>query len=154
LGADREFKVTSPEPTKAVTSPAAQKSTVADTPVARRTPAAGQAATGLQARRFPRAPYTTPAVLTLPSGEALDGRVEEISEGGVQFIASRGVVAAETGEFRFVLPITGKVCQVRAISRWTKGGRANRHVSGFEFQGLAEEAAAVVRQYVTLMGGA
>ena len=84
----------------------------------------------------------------------LDGRVEEISEGGVQFIASRGLEPGASGEFRFGLPISGKVCQVRATSRWTRAARANRHATGFEFEGFAEEARAVVRQYVTLMGGA
>ncbi len=153
VGPEREFRVAAPEPTKNVASPAAQKSTIADTPAARRTPQ-GQAAGTREARRFPRAPYTTPAVVTLGGGEVLDGRIEEISEGGVQFIASRGVTSGQIGDFRFGLPIGGKVCQVKGTARWTKAARANRHVTGFEFQGLGDEAATLIRQYVTLMGGA
>jgi hypothetical protein len=56
-------------------------------------------------------------------------------------------------EVRFALPMSGKICQVRAASRWTKAARANRHATGFEFTALQEEAGVVIRQYVVLMGG-
>ncbi len=102
------------------------KHTLADTPVARSMPAGAAAgvtpATGK--RRFPRAPYTTPAQLTLATGETIAGQVEEISEGGVQFIAARGIAAGDGGEFRFAEPITGRICRTTAVSRWTKTGRA------------------------------
>jgi eukaryotic-like serine/threonine-protein kinase len=106
-----------------------------------------------ESRRFPRAPYTTPAKLTLGDGSVLDGRIEELSEGGTQFIAERGIASGERVECRFGLPISGKICQVQATSRWTRGARANRHATGFEFEGLNDDAAAVIRHYVTLMGG-
>jgi serine/threonine protein kinase len=127
------------------------KNTLADTPVSRKSPA-GEASRH-EARRYPRAPYTTPAKVTLRDGAVLDGRIEELSEGGAQFIAERGVAVGEVTEFRFSLPISGKVCQVQASARWTRGARANRHATGFEFHGLAEDAIAVIRHYVTLMGG-
>jgi hypothetical protein len=56
-------------------------------------------------------------------------------------------------EVRFALPISGRVCQVRATSRWTRTARANRHATGFEFGGLPDDASVVIRQYVVLMGG-
>jgi serine/threonine-protein kinase len=127
------------------------KNTLADTPVSRRTP--GNTAARSEARRFPRAPYTTPAQLTMRDGTVVDGRVEELSEGGAQFIAERGLPAGEVADFRFGLPIIGKVCQVQATSRWTRGARAKRHATGFEFHGLSEEALVVIRNYVALMGG-
>jgi serine/threonine-protein kinase len=108
------------------------------------------AATGK--RRFPRAPYTTPAQLVLGSG-TVSGQVEEISEGGVQFIASRGIASGERGEFRFAEPITGRIIKVTAVSRWTKAGRAGRHATGFEFENAPEEARESIRKYVSLMGG-
>ncbi|HTQ04097.1 MAG TPA: serine/threonine-protein kinase [Polyangiaceae bacterium] len=117
------------------------------------TPAAFKAAPAVGKRRFARAPYTTPAQLTLPGGEVVAGQVEEISEGGVQFIAPRGLAAGEKGDFRFAEPLTGKVLRTGAVSRWTKAARAGRHATGFEFQGVSEESRASIRKYVELMGG-
>jgi serine/threonine-protein kinase len=113
-------------------------------------PAVMGAATGK--RRFPRAPYTTPAQLTLASGTVV-GQVEEISEGGVQFISSASVPSGERGEFRFAEPITGRIFKITAVSRWTKAGRAGRHATGFEFEDAPEEARGSIRKYVSLMGG-
>ncbi|HEX6767077.1 MAG TPA: PilZ domain-containing protein, partial [Polyangiaceae bacterium] len=127
-----------------------EKRTVADTPAAfqaaNRTAVAGK-------RRFPRAPYTTPAELKLAKGESVSGRVEEISEGGLQFIAARGVASGERGEFRFAEPITGKVLKITGVSRWTKEARAARHATGFEFEDATDETRAAIRKYVALMGG-
>jgi len=109
------------------------------------TPATGK-------RRFPRAPYTTPAQLVLP-GDTVSGQIEEISEGGVQFIAARGVASGERGEFRFAEPITGRIFKVKAVSRWTKAGRAGRHATGFEFENAPDDARESIRKYVSLMGG-
>jgi len=109
------------------------------------TPATGK-------RRFPRAPYTAPAQLVLPTG-TVSGQIEEISEGGVQFIAARGIASGERGEFRFAEPITGRIFKVAAVSRWTKAGRAGRHATGFEFEEAPDEARQSIRKYVSLMGG-
>lgn len=149
------------------------KSTLADTPVAlsMRSSADAQTSQGVAyapaslppagatlvtpatgKRRFPRAPYTTPTQLTLATG-TVAGQIEEISEGGVQFIAARGIAAGERGEFRFAEPITGRICRITAVSRWTKTGRAGRHATGFEFENTPEEVRQSVRKYVELMGG-
>ena len=126
------------------------KHTVADSPMAFRQvrPVAAPVK-----RRFPRAPYTTPTELKLASGETISGRIEEISEGGLQLIAPRGVKSGERGEFRFAEPITGKVVKLAATSRWTKEARAGRHAVGFEFDGPPEEVRQSIRNYVSLMGG-
>jgi serine/threonine-protein kinase len=128
-------------------APAGTKRTQADTP------AAFKAAPAVGKRRFARAPYTTLAQLTLPNGEVIAGQVEEISEGGVQFIAPRGVASGERGDFRFAEPLTGRVLRTPATSRWTKAARAGRHATGFEFDGVPEESRASIRKYVELMGG-
>jgi serine/threonine protein kinase len=104
-------------------------------------------------RRFPRAPYTTPAQLKLGTGEIVPGRVEEISEGGVQFIAARGIAVGERGEFSFAEPITGKVLRCLGVSRWTKTGRGDRHATGFEFENAPADSRVTIRKYVELMGG-
>jgi serine/threonine-protein kinase len=129
-----------------------EKRTIADTPAAFQNVARpGAAAVGK--RRFPRAPYTTPVEVKLASGEAISGRVEEISEGGLQFIAARGVKIGDRAEFRFAEPITGKVLKLTGTSRWTKEARAARHATGFEFENAPEETRQTIRKYVELMGG-
>jgi serine/threonine-protein kinase len=115
-------------------------------------PAAIRGAQPPAKRRFPRAPYTTPAEFTFSNGVTLSGRVEEISEGGLQFIAAQGVVSGERGMFRFSEPITGRVVKLQAASRWTKSGRA-AHATGFEFENAPDELRAIIRKYVELMGG-
>jgi serine/threonine-protein kinase len=134
------------------------KRTVADTPASLQSaghvaapPAPAAAPPGK--RRYPRAPYTTPAELKLTTGESISGRVEEISEGGLQFIAARGLKSGERGEFRFAEPITGKVLKVTGVSRWTKEARAARHATGFEFENAPEDSRQTIRKYVELMGG-
>jgi serine/threonine protein kinase len=138
-------------PTTAADAPSAEgapKRTLADTPAAFKS---APAAAGK--RRFPRAPYTTPAQLKLATGEIVPGRVEEISEGGVQFIAARGIAIGERGEFSFAEPITGKVLRCLGVSRWTKTGRGDRHATGFEFENAPADSKATIRKYVELMGG-
>jgi serine/threonine-protein kinase len=148
LGSLESVPLAAPAP--ADTPAGTQKRTVADTPAAFQA-AARTAVPGK--RRFPRAPYTTPAELKLASGELLAGRVEEISEGGLQLIAAQGVKAGERGEFRFAEPITGKVLKLTGVSRWTKEARAARHATGFEFENATDETRATIRKYVELMGG-
>jgi tRNA A-37 threonylcarbamoyl transferase component Bud32 len=148
LGSLESVPLAAPAP--ADTPQGTQKRTVADTPAAFQA-AARTAVPGK--RRFPRAPYTTPAELKLASGELLAGRVEEISEGGLQLIAAQGVKAGERGEFRFAEPITGKVLKLTGVSRWTKEARAARHATGFDFENATEETRGVIRKYVELMGG-
>lgn len=111
-------------------------------------------AKGIEARRFPRAPFTTPAVFNPSRGDALNGRIEEISEGGTQFIASLRIEPGSPGTLRFSVPITGKVCQVNVTVRWSRAGRGNLHVVGCEFLDLTADARAAIAKYVTLMGGA
>ena len=139
-------------PTTAADAPqqpeGSNKRTLADTPVAFKSAPAGAGK-----RRFPRAPYTTPAQLKLSTGEIVPGRVEEISEGGVQFIAARGIAIGERGEFSFAEPITGKILRCLGVSRWTKTGRGDRHATGFEFESAPAESRATIRKYVELMGG-
>jgi serine/threonine protein kinase len=133
-----------------------EKRTVADSPAslnAGRAAGTAAAPAAVGKRRFPRAPYTTPAELKLTTGESISGRIEEISEGGLQFIAARGLKSGERGEFRFAEPITGKVLKITGVSRWTKEARAARHATGFEFENAPEDSRQTIRKYVELMGG-
>ena len=147
LGSLQSVAIGAAAPAPAAGAGAGAAPTQPDTGAAfRAAPAAGK-------RRFARAPYTTLAQLTLPNGEVVAGQVEEISEGGVQFIAPRGVASGERGDFRFAEPLTGRVLRTAATSRWTKAARAGRHATGFEFENVSEESRASIRKYVELMGG-
>jgi serine/threonine protein kinase len=108
---------------------------------------------GLEARRFARAPFTTPAVFTTSQGETFAGRVEEISEGGAQFMCEQKLRIGVTGQLRFSLPLSGKICVAAVNAQWARAGRVNLHAAGFEFSGLEADAAAQVRRYVHLMQG-
>jgi len=108
---------------------------------------------GAEARRFPRAPFTTPAVLATSGGATWSGRVEEISEGGAQFMSETRLEVGTTGTLKFSLPLSGKVCVVRVKALWARAGRVNLQAFGLEFEGLEAENAAQIRKYVQLMQG-
>jgi serine/threonine protein kinase len=108
---------------------------------------------GAEARRFARAPFTAAAVFTTAQGETFSGRVEEISEGGAQFMCEQQLELGLTGQLRFSLPLTGKVCVAAVKTQWARAGRVNLHAAGFEFAGLDADAASQIRRYVQLMQG-
>ena len=117
--------------------------TVADAPIAK-----GKSGTGK--RRHARAPYVTLARLTTESAGHVDGRVEEISESGFQFVGDRPVADGANVVARFALPVTGKIVEARATSRWKRSTRGLT-ATGFEFEGLPADALGEVRKYVAIM---
>jgi serine/threonine protein kinase len=104
-------------------------------------------------RRAPRAAYTTPAVFGSSSGATTAGRLEEISAGGAQFVSLTPIPAGTTGELRFALPMSGRVCRSHATVRWEKLGRGGLRVVGIELHDAPPDALAVIDEYVRLMGG-
>jgi serine/threonine protein kinase len=102
-------------------------------------------------RRHPRAPYTTLARIAGERGRRVDGRVEEVSEGGLQFVGSSSIPAGENVRIRFALPASGKVTEIAATSRWTKQTRGT-HVTGFEFSEITLGACEELRQYAEILG--
>ena len=103
-------------------------------------------------RKFPRAPYSTLARITRANGERIDGRLEEMSEGGLQFVADRGVAVDEVVKVRFALPATGRVAEASGASRWTRAGRGG-HATGVEFTALGDDARTEIRHYIKIMCG-
>jgi len=116
--------------------------TLADAPVAK-------AKAGTGKRRHARAPYVTLARLTHGDGH-VDGRIEEISESGFQFVGDRPVADGARVTVRFALPVTGKLVDAGATSRWKRSTRGLT-AAGFEFDGLPADALAEVRRYVAIM---
>jgi serine/threonine protein kinase len=117
-------------------------STLADAPSAK-------ARAGTGRRRHARAAYVTLARLT-HDDRHIDGRIEEISESGFQFVGARPVEDGARVVVRFALPVTGKVVETTATSRWNRSTRG-LVAAGFEFTTLSDAAIGEVRKYVSIM---
>lgn len=101
-------------------------------------------------RRFARAPYVTPVRAVQRDGSTLDGRSEDISEGGMLALVPARCESTEPIEVRFALPVTGDIVVVHARSCWVRNARVGA-AAGFEFVDLSEEHRAIVRYYVSMM---
>ncbi len=117
-------------------------------------PSAGVTRPDAQRRRAPRAPYNTPVRLLLEKG-VLDGRCEDISEGGMLVLSEATCAPGQRVAVRFALPMEGKVVSVEADVRWVRAAsgidtRGLRAV-GLEFVALPEAVRASVARYVELM---
>ena len=116
--------------------------------------AAGRQAAAVQRRRAPRTPYNTPVRLVFPDG-SLDGRTEDISEGGVLVISRADCTPNRRGTLRLALPMDGKVVSVEVDVRWVRqheGHDANGlRAIGLEFAGASAAVRESVRRYVELM---
>jgi serine/threonine-protein kinase len=114
-------------------------------------------------RRFARAPYITPCRVVRPDGATIDGRSEDVSEGGLLIVLSQreesraGQDKDKSGNekvrVRFALPTSGLVATVMATVRWVRDNRG-RCALGVEFDDLPDEARKSISTYVTLVGPA
>jgi len=118
-------------------------------PTAADSPAAKVKAGGPR-RRHARAPYVTLAHIDCQDGSHADGRIEEISESGVQFVGKRAFVEGEPVSVRFALPVTGRIAAVTATCRWARATRGST-AAGFELSNLSSDAIGEIRKYVSLM---
>jgi len=115
------------------------------------TPAAS-AAPGGGKRKFLRAAYAAPLRAQRTSGSALDGRIEDISEGGVLAILGGALDELESVQLRFCLPMSGRAITVDAVARWRRQAAARAAV-GFEFQSIGAAAREEIRLYALMMSG-
>jgi serine/threonine protein kinase len=106
---------------------------------------------GLTRRRHVRAPYITPLRILRTNGTNVDGRSQDISEGGLLAIVPALLDPEERVEVRFALPTSGRMVRVPAVVRWIKSSR-DRSAVGLGFDIEARDAAADVSRYVDLMG--
>jgi serine/threonine protein kinase len=111
-------------------------------------------------RRFARASYMTPLRLILPDGRVIDGRSEDISEGGLLFFSrdSFGLDQAQQGltaNARFALPIDGRITSTSVRIQWVRRPRPDQaespHACGLEFVGLEPAALQSIQRFVGLM---
>jgi hypothetical protein len=105
---------------------------------------------GATRRRHARAPYLTLARIRPEGAEAVDGRIEEISESGVQFVGAAVMPEGTRVVLRFALPISGRIVETGATSRWARSTRTLTAM-GFELDGLGDDAVSEIRRYVALM---
>ena len=107
-------------------------------------------------RKLPRAPFQTP-VRMVAHGGALDGRTEDISEGGLLVLAPQELTVGESVQVRFALPVSGAVVHCPAVVRWARTRAApalTRAAMGLEFVQPPTEVRVAIGQYLDLMGRA
>jgi c-di-GMP-binding flagellar brake protein YcgR len=83
----------------------------------------------------------------LPGGDALDGRSEDISEGGLLVLAPKRVENASEVLVRFALPRDGRMVSMPAETRWVRSA-AGREALGLRFLDPSEKVRADIRAYV------
>ena len=89
--------------------------TVADAPQARRKEEGTRSR-----RRHARAPYVALARIRRRDRLHVDGRIEEVSESGFQFVGDCPLADGEAVTVRFALPASGRVTESAAVSRWNR----------------------------------
>lgn len=121
-------------------------------------------ARGQSRRRFVRAPYITPCRVLRTGFPALDGRSEDISEGGLLLLLPQSLASGDPssspslpkgGELvrvRFSLPTTGVVVEREAYVRWARDARG-RAALGLEFSEPDSEVSESIATYVSIISG-
>ncbi|MFW5741341.1 MAG: PilZ domain-containing protein, partial [Myxococcota bacterium] len=107
-------------------------------------------APAVQRRRYERQAYVTLVRIIQEDGLILDGRSEDISEGGMLVLTERACTNGMKATIRFALPLSGKIASVAATLRWVRSGRG-RVAAGLQFEGLEAQAQEEIGRYVTLM---
>ncbi len=84
-----------------------------------------------------RVPYPAPIEMQLASGQVIEGRIQDVSSGGI-YVTTQAHVAENTSLIlRFALP-TGEIVRSAALVRWAKATEdAARTALGLEFDGLS-----------------
>lgn len=104
-----------------------------------------------QRRRHERQPYVAPVHVILSNGKTLDGRSEDISEGGLLVVVRQPCATGDRAQARFATPMSGRVVTVDVILRWVRDARG-RSAAGLEFQSLPDPIRGEIAEYVRLMG--
>jgi len=105
----------------------------------------------VQRRRFERQAYVTLVRIVQEDGAVLDGRSEDISEGGMLAVTDRACTDGASASIRFALPLSGRIATVPSTLRWVRGGRG-RVAAGLQFEDLEAAHRNEIGQYVALMG--
>lgn len=101
-------------------------------------------------RVFARVPYAAPARIVREDGKVIDGRTEDISEGGILVLTETRLGDDERVQVKLPLPSSGRVATVTAIARWGKGHRG-RHALGLSFAALDDTQREDIRSFAHYM---
>ncbi len=101
-----------------------------------------------QRRRVPRGPCVSPVCIVTQEGRTIDGRGEDISEGGLLVICVTPPGDREPVEVRFTLPSTGRLVTLDATTRWMRSTRQGTGAVGIELHQPCPEIIADIRQHV------
>jgi len=102
-----------------------------------------------EVRHFVRVPYVAPIRVVDDAGAVLDGQTADLSEGGILVMLGAPVEAGKTLTLRMGLPVSGRICQLRAVVRWTRAARSRQAV-GFELVSPPPEAVSEIKRFVAL----
>jgi serine/threonine-protein kinase len=123
----------------------------------RSAPARAAKVTPPEQRRLLRAPYNTPVRLVVREG-MVDGRAENISEGGLLVLTLASCSPEQRISIRFALPLGGKVVSVEAVVRWVRLARGvdrqGMNAIGVAFHDLPSAVRQAIARYVALMSEA
>lgn len=107
---------------------------------------------GVPARRSARrAPYVAP-VRIIAGARVVDGRVENLSDGGMMLTLAVGLQERESVITRFALPMTHTLVSVPATVVWQLPSRPGFEVVGLEFALVDETMRREVQRYIELVG--
>lgn len=97
-------------------------------------------------RRFARVPYTTPVRLRV-GDRVLEGRSENISEGGLLVITNDLCGDGEPVEIELALPSTGTLVKLGGVARWARVGRTGKAL-GVEFGDVPQRVRLAIKGLV------
>ncbi len=102
-------------------------------------------------RAAARAVYATPVRL-IHGSESLDGRSEDVSEGGMLALVHGRVERGERVQVRFALPTSGDRITVPAEIRWCRDARGGMNAIGIAFQEPDTTMVEDIAMYVAFFG--
>jgi len=100
-------------------------------------------------RAHTRATYVTPIRVLQIGGGELDGRTEDIAEGGLLLVTQRPLKVGDVVMLRLPLPMSGRTETIPATVRWVKPGTL-RNAIGVAFDSMNDRAREEIGRYVEL----
>src|SRR5690606_29220893 len=108
-------------------------------------------------RKQRREAYATPVRITCADGLVVDGRSEDVAEGGMLVIGASTCPVGQRVGVRFAAPIDGRIVSCDAEVRWVRCARpgvaSGPHAIGLAFVDPPPGLVATIAAYVELMGG-
>ena len=104
-------------------------------------------------RRHVRAPYVTPVRIVRADGEVVEGRSEDISEGGLLVLTPQNCgEAGGRATVYFAPPAMSRSIAVQVTARWIRDGRGGV-AAGLEFVNVNDDLRLAVASYVKVLQG-